>query len=137
MDERGSKRARQQRHGVGIVGGLPVGDNYAAYPRTSLAGCHLRVDTSQKHLFIGIPIDVKVSLLNDEDMVQRATQGINVSITGEDGEVSHGPDRSVHRNPDQGSWKVVSNPSFFGPVPWFRRPCSNRSLRRLAGARFL
>ena len=93
MDERGPKRARQQRHGGGVVDALPADDSYGGYPRTMLAGCHLRVDTSQKHLFIGIPIDVKVSLLNDEDMVQHVTQGINVSITGEDGKVSSGTHR--------------------------------------------
>lgn len=113
MDERGPKRARQQRPGGGIVGGLPEDESYGAYPRTSLVGCHLRVDTSQKHLFIGIPIEVKVSLLNDEDMVQHVTQGINVSITGEDGKVSWVLNRSAHRNPARGSWKFVSILAFF------------------------
>lgn len=102
MDERSSKRARQQRGGGGGGGGglqePPAPDDGfdggggggggGGFPRApSLAGCHLRVDAAQTHLFIGMPIELKVSLLNDEDVVQHMTQGINVSITGEDGKV--------------------------------------------------
>lgn len=85
MDERSSKRARQQRDGGGS--GLPANGFGANFPRTSLAGFHLSVETSQKHLFIGVPIELNVSLLNDEDVVQHITQDIHVSITGEDGKV--------------------------------------------------
>lgn len=85
MDDRSSKRARQQRDGGG--GGLPANGFGASFPRTSLAGCHLSVETSQKHLFIGVPIELYVRLLNDEDVVQHVTQDIHVSITGEDGKV--------------------------------------------------
>lgn len=84
MDERGPKRARQQRDGGG---GLPANGFGASFSRTSLAGCHLRVETSQKHLFIGMPVELNVSLLNDEDVVQHVTQDIHVSIMGEDGKV--------------------------------------------------
>lgn len=67
--------------GFGVGGG-------GGYPRAqSLAGCQLRVEAAHTHLFIGMPIELKVSLLNDEDVVQQMTQGINVSITGEDGKV--------------------------------------------------
>lgn len=97
MDERSSKRARQQRGGA-VGGGLQApsaaedgfggGGGGGGFPRApSLAGCHLRVEAAHTHLFIGMPIELKVSLLNDEDVVQPMTQGINVSITGEDGKV--------------------------------------------------
>ncbi|CAM9399847.1 unnamed protein product [Hapterophycus canaliculatus] len=87
MDERSSKRARQQRDGSGL--GLPaVEDGFGSgFSRASLAGCHLQVKPSQTHLFFGSAIELKVSLLNDEDAVQQMTQGINVSITAEDGKV--------------------------------------------------
>lgn len=84
MDERSSKRTRQQRDDGG---GLPENGFGASFPRTSLAGCHLRVETSQTHLFIGVPIELSVSLLNDEDVVQHVTQDIHVSIMGDDGKV--------------------------------------------------
>lgn len=91
MDDRSSKRARQQREGGGGGGGgLPAGAENefgAGFPRASLAGCHLEVKPSQTHLFVGMAIELKVSILNDEDVVQQTTQGINVSITGEDGRV--------------------------------------------------
>eukprot|EP00752_Nemacystus_decipiens_P009252 g8265.t1 len=85
MDERSSKRARQQQRDGG--GGLSANGFVANFARTSLAGFHLSVETSQKHLFIGVPIEVNVSLRNDEDVVQHVTQDIHVSITGEDGKV--------------------------------------------------
>ncbi|CAN0464683.1 unnamed protein product, partial [Ectocarpus sp. 12 AP-2014] len=92
MDDRSSKRARQQREGGGGGGGggLPAGAENefgAGFPRASLAGCHLEVKPSQTHLFVGMAIELKVSILNDEDVVQQTTQGINVSIMGEDGRV--------------------------------------------------
>lgn len=52
------------------------------------SGFHLSVETSQ-HLFINLPVEVNVSLLNDEDVVQdnQAIHMINVSISEEDREV--------------------------------------------------
>lgn len=87
MDERSSKRARQHRDGGGM-GIQAVEDGFgSSFSRASLVGCHLQVKPSQRHLFFGSAIEVIVSLLNDEDVVQQMTQGINVSITGEDGKV--------------------------------------------------
>lgn len=72
MDERSAKRARQGAEAAG--GG---GNN-------KLVGCHLEVRASTAYIFVGNTVDVEVRLLNEEDVVQHTTVGINVSLTGED-----------------------------------------------------
>lgn len=95
MEERNSKRARHRggggggggrdypnfasdsMHGVGggVGGGKP------------LAGCHLEVNVANTHLFPGQAVSVSVKLLNDEDVVQKITRDISVTVTGENNEV--------------------------------------------------
>lgn len=125
--------------------GLPaVEDGFgSSFSRASLVGCHLQVKPSQTHLFFGSAIELKVSLLNDEDVVQQMTQGINVSITTEDGKVwriasrlnstvqqqqqqqsrrRHSPyNTHTHTN---GCLKKLLCVRFVssGPVPWFLVP---------------
>lgn len=72
MEERSAKRARQDGEAAGVGG------------KIKLAGCHLEVRASTSYIFVGNTVDVEVRLLNDEDVVQHTTVGINVSLTGED-----------------------------------------------------
>lgn len=83
MNEPTAKRLRHDEGGGDMVRG--GGGNFRSIVGVSkLAGCHLDVKVSTGYIFWGQPVEVKVRLLNDEDLVQHTTVSINVSVTGDD-----------------------------------------------------
>lgn len=78
MNEPSAKRSRQKEGDIasyaGAGGVRDVGD------ACKLAGCHLDVKVSTGYIFLGQPVEVEVRLLNDEDLIQRTTVSINVTV---------------------------------------------------------
>ena len=71
-----------------------------------------------------MPIELNVSLLNDEDVVQHHTRDIHVSITGEDGKVRSAPRRRRNSRPRDGL-KFVDRAGTGSVVPL---PCPRTAL---------
>lgn len=89
MDDMNHKRMRHEiiddvsRYGIGNGGG-------SASARQIPTGCHLDIRPATSHLFLGQPVEVEVRLLDDEDVVQPTTVGINVTVANEDNKVGLG-----------------------------------------------
>lgn len=87
MEDRNSKRARNRGGGDYPGFALDSMRGGGVGPGQPLAGYHLQVGVATAYLFPGQAVSVQVKLLNDEDVVQKITRDINVTVTGENNKV--------------------------------------------------
>lgn len=115
MDDRNSKRARHRGGGdyAGFASDSMRGGGGG--PGKPLAGCHLEVGVATTHLFPGQAVSVQVKLLNDEDVVQKITRDINVTVTGENNKVC--PPPPLPRSTAEGTAAVL--PVFGAQLKFF------------------
>ncbi|CAM9830867.1 unnamed protein product, partial [Ascophyllum nodosum] len=95
MDDRSAKRQRQLENRSDTtcyISGANGGGGTST--KQIPAGCYLEIRSATSHIFLGQPVEVEVRLLNDEDVVQPTTVGINATVMSEDGKVlTNNPDK--------------------------------------------
>ena len=89
MDDRSAKRQRQLENRSDTtcyISGANGGGGTST--KQIPAGCYLEIRSATSHIFLGQPVEVEVRLLNDEDVVQPTTVGINATVMSEDEKVT-------------------------------------------------